>query len=154
MQDAQGTDMMTSHLQLAPGMRHQVAALISILRRYEWRRFGVLTTDIAGHDDFVQAVRDGIAEEEEVFAVQDVFKATEETGWDLSAVAASEVRILLLYATQAEAAFVMRRARRIGLAGPNYMWLVTQSVIGNPHDRSSSRRSLPAGMMGIMRLKP
>ena len=53
--------MSTSHLQLAPSLSHQVEALLSLLRRYGWRQFGVVTSDIAGHDDFVQAVRERIA---------------------------------------------------------------------------------------------
>ncbi len=36
--------------------------MLSILHRYNWRQLGILTSDIAGHDDFVQAVRDQIAE--------------------------------------------------------------------------------------------
>lgn len=43
----------------------KVSALLSILRRYNWQHFGVLTTEIAGHDDFVQAIRDRIADEGE-----------------------------------------------------------------------------------------
>ena len=47
-------------LQLAPSLEHQVAAMLSILARYNWRQFSVVTSEIAGHDDFVQAVRDGV----------------------------------------------------------------------------------------------
>ena len=48
-------------LQLAPSLEHQVAAMLSILARYNWRQFSVVTSEIAGHDDFVQAVRDRVA---------------------------------------------------------------------------------------------
>ena len=34
--------------------------MLSILDRYNWRQFGIVTSEIAGHDDFVQAVRDGV----------------------------------------------------------------------------------------------
>ena len=51
---------MTGHLQLAPSVDHQVSAMLSILDRYNWRQFGIVTSEIAGHDDFVQAVRDGV----------------------------------------------------------------------------------------------
>lgn len=51
---------MTGHLQLAPSVDHQVEAMLSILDRYNWRQFGIVTSEIAGHDDFVQAVRDGV----------------------------------------------------------------------------------------------
>jgi ionotropic glutamate receptor NMDA 2B len=39
----------------------QVAAMLSILVRYNWQQFSVVTSEIAGHDDFVQAVRDKVA---------------------------------------------------------------------------------------------
>lgn len=48
-------------LQLAPSLEHQVAAMLSILARYNWQQFSVVTSEIAGHDDFVQAVRDRVA---------------------------------------------------------------------------------------------
>ena len=48
-------------LQLAPSLEHQVAAMLSILVRYNWRQFSVVTSAIAGHDDFVQSVRDKVA---------------------------------------------------------------------------------------------
>ena len=51
---------MTGHLQLAPSVDHQVSAMLSILDRYSWTQFGIVTSEIAGHDDFVQAVRDGV----------------------------------------------------------------------------------------------
>ena len=38
----------------------QVSAMLSIMSRYKWRQLGILTSEIAGHDDFVQAVRDQI----------------------------------------------------------------------------------------------
>lgn len=52
---------MTGHLQLAPSVDHQVLAMLSIMDRYNWRQFGIVTSEIAGHDDFVQAVRDRVA---------------------------------------------------------------------------------------------
>ena len=48
-------------LQLAPSLEHQVAAMLSILIRYNWQQFSVVTSEIAGHDDFVQAIRDKVA---------------------------------------------------------------------------------------------
>ncbi|KAL1129034.1 hypothetical protein AAG570_013566 [Ranatra chinensis] len=55
-------------LQLAPSLEHQTAAMLSILERYKWHRFSVVTSQIAGHDDFIQAIRERITE------VQDRFK--------------------------------------------------------------------------------
>ena len=67
-------------LQLAPSMEHQVAAMLSILVRYNWRQFSVVTSEIAGHDDFMGAVRDKVA----------AMKATEQFRWEKSTVASLE----------------------------------------------------------------
>ncbi|KAJ8866594.1 hypothetical protein PR048_032454 [Dryococelus australis] len=47
-------------LQLAPSLEHQTAAMLSILERYKWHQFSVVTSQIAGHDDFIQAVGEQI----------------------------------------------------------------------------------------------
>lgn len=39
----------------------QVAAMLSILIRYNWQQFSIVTSEIAGHDDFIQSVRDKVA---------------------------------------------------------------------------------------------
>lgn len=80
--------------------------------------------------------------------MQSVFKASDSTNWNLSELAASEVRIILLYCTQTEAAKIMIRAEQIGLTSNKYLWLVTQSVVGNPEDNLNIRESLPTGMIG------
>ena len=36
--------------------------MLSILDRYKLRQFGIVTSEIAGHDDFVQAVRERVHE--------------------------------------------------------------------------------------------
>ena len=36
--------------------------MLSILDRYNLRQFGIVTSEIAGHDDFVQTVRDKVQE--------------------------------------------------------------------------------------------
>ena len=82
------------------------------------------------------------------YVIQDVFVTTESSGWDLSEVASSEVRIVLLYCTRAEAGPIMREARRRGLTSPQFMWLATQSVVGDPGDFVGSGRDLPVGMIG------
>ena len=80
--------------------------------------------------------------------MQAVFKVTETTGWDVKHLAASEVRIIILYCTQREASSILEAAEKSGLTSNKYLWLVTQSVIGDPGDRSINRRYLPVGMLG------
>lgn len=50
----------TMQIQLAPSIEHQSAAMLSILERYKWHQFSIVTSQIAGHDDFVQAVREQV----------------------------------------------------------------------------------------------
>lgn len=47
----------TLQLQLAPSIEHQAAAMLSILERYKWHQFSVVTSQIAGHDDFIQVTK-------------------------------------------------------------------------------------------------
>ena len=60
-----------SQLQLAPSLEHQIAAMFSILvrwllasraiqsvLRYNWNHIGVVTSEIVGHEKFVQSVRE------------------------------------------------------------------------------------------------
>jgi ionotropic glutamate receptor NMDA 2B len=48
-------------------LEHQTAAMLSILERYKWHQFSVVTSQIAGHDDFIQAVRERITEMQDRF---------------------------------------------------------------------------------------
>lgn len=50
------------HVQLAPSIEHQADAMLSILERYKWHQFSTVTSRIAGHDDFVQAVRQRVVD--------------------------------------------------------------------------------------------
>ena len=38
--------------------------------RYHWRQFAVVTSDIAGHDDFVQAVREEVGRMREELSIK------------------------------------------------------------------------------------
>ena len=82
------------------------------------------------------------------YNVQAVFKVTETNGWDMKQLAESEVRIIILYCTQNEASEILKSAQKSNLTSNKYLWLVTQSVIGDPFDRSVNRRALPVGMLG------
>ncbi len=83
------------------------------------------------------------------YNIQAVFKVSESNGWDVTDLAASEVRIIILYCTQSEASVILEAADKSGLTSHKYLWLVTQSVIGDPGDRSINRRALPLGMLGM-----
>ena len=56
----------------------------------------------------------------------------------------SETRIVLLYSTKIEGGNIMKWAKEAGLTGRSYVWIATQSVIGDSNDS----KNLPAGMLG------
>ena len=64
---------------------------------------------------------------------------------DLSALAMSDSRIALLYSTRQEGSDVMRWAGEAGLTGDSFVWVATQSVIGEVKE---ALPELPAGMLG------
>jgi len=51
--------------------------------------------------------------------------------------AKSDARIFLLYATVTEAVTIFEVANRQGLTGTKFMWIMTQSVVGNPTDKAT-----------------
>lgn len=48
-------------LHLAPTVAHEAKAMLAILERYSWHSFSVVSTTLAGHDDFILAIRQLIA---------------------------------------------------------------------------------------------
>ena len=57
----------------------------------------------------------------------------------------SETRIILLYSTKIEGGNIMKWAKEAGLTGRSYVWIGTQSVIG---ESTEALADLPAGMLG------
>ena len=55
----------------------------------------------------------------------------------------------MLYATREEAAEILDWAKGRGLTGNNYVWIVTQSVIGESRNgQAPSKPTFPIGMLG------
>ena len=64
----------------------------------------------------------------------------------------SETRIIMLYATREEAAEILDWAKEKELTGNNYVWIVTQSVIGESRNgQAPSKSTFPIGMLGKAR---
>ena len=60
-------------------------------------------------------------------------------------------RIILLYATREEAANILDWARERELTGNNFVWIVTQSVIGESKNGiAQTKPQFPVGMLGII----
>lgn len=63
---------------------------------------------------------------------------------DLSELVTSEARVMLLYATREEAADILSAAGDLHLTGENFVWIVTQSVLGSMQQPNK----FPVGMLG------
>ncbi|XP_067128444.1 glutamate receptor ionotropic, NMDA 2B-like [Centruroides vittatus] len=142
-------------LQLAPSINHQLKAVLSILRRYSWNKFSLLTSEINGHNDFIRALRNQVQEStttEFKFEIINIFtikvenKPDSEVYWELEPLAKSEARIILLYSTKDEAEKIMNAANEWKITGKNYLWIATQSIIGNV---GAFFKYLPPGMLGV-----
>ncbi|KZC10020.1 Glutamate [NMDA] receptor subunit epsilon-2 [Dufourea novaeangliae] len=132
-------------LQLAPSLEHQTAAMLSILERYKWHQFSVVTSQIAGHDDFVQAVRERISDMQDTFKFTILSAILVTEPHDLLELVNSESRVMLLYSTREEATRILKAAHDYKITGENYVWVVTQSVIENLQTPSQ----FPVGMLGV-----
>ncbi|XP_047737425.1 glutamate receptor ionotropic, NMDA 2B, partial [Hyalella azteca] len=119
-------------LQLAPSIEHQASAMLSILQRYSWPKFAIVTTLIAGHNDFIQAVREQILE---------LPKQGTEQEQELPLDRYSEQ-----YRVQARVTSGSL-LRAISCAGKSYLWIVTQSVIQSKTDDPPDE--FPVGMLGV-----
>ncbi|KAK3915187.1 Glutamate receptor ionotropic, NMDA 2B [Frankliniella fusca] len=134
-------------LQLAPSLAHQAAAVLSVLQRYKWHQFSVVASQIAGHDEFIQAVRDAVHRVQGTFKLvllQALVVSPHEP--DLGPLVSSETRIVLLYCTREEAKAILAAAAKLRLNGTDYLWLATQSVIGSAMEAPDE---FPVGMLGI-----
>lgn len=141
-------------LQLAPSVVHQVAAIFAILERYSWYQFAVITTNLGGHEDFVRAVRDRQLESSTLRARYSVLEVRtlrghtrQEFRKQLEPLAAGEARVLLLFASKDDSRELFAAASQLGMTGKNYVWVVTQSVIG-AHP-GIAPPEYPAGLLGI-----
>ena len=65
---------------------------------------------------------------------------------DLSGLTRSESRVFLLYSTKKEAIRIIKQANSLGLTKSNYIWIVTQAVIGS---FLSAPKEFPVGMLGV-----
>ena len=127
----------------------------------------MVTSDIAGHDDYIGAVRERVLHMKDDlnlkwtskiiyyshniaifrFFIQAEVKVTKEEHIDK--LVDSETRIILLYSTKDEANNIMEWARGKELTGNNYVWIVTQSVIGESRKGTASAKpQFPVGMLG------
>ncbi|OTF75091.1 hypothetical protein BLA29_005662 [Euroglyphus maynei] len=134
-------------------MEHQALAMLSILRRYSWHTFSIITSKIGGYDHFIRALRDQILSIDDFsFTILDiitisVWKNRDEIIDELRPLSFSEARVLLLYSTKREAQDIFAAAEHLNMTTKNYMWIVTQSVIGQRAGYAPGE--FPTGILGL-----
>lgn len=87
--------------------------MLSILERYKWHQFSVVTSQIAGHDDFVQAVRESVVEMQDRFKFTILNSIIVTRPSDLVDLVNSEARVMLLYCTKGEAIDILKGEKSI-----------------------------------------
>lgn len=119
--------------------------LLDLLERYKWHQFSIVTSQIAGHDDFVQAIRERVNAMVEHFKFTILNSIIVTRASDLMELVNSESRIMLLYCTKGEAVDILQWADELKITGEKYVWVVTQSVIEN----TQAPPQFPVGMLGV-----
>ncbi len=104
-----------------------------------------MTSQIAGHDDFVQAIREHVANLQDRFKFTILNSIIVTHSSDLIDLVNSESRVMLLYCTKGEAIEILKAATDLHITGENYVWVVTQSVIEN----TQPPPQFPVGMLGV-----
>ncbi|XP_046449202.1 glutamate receptor ionotropic, NMDA 2B-like isoform X2 [Daphnia pulex] len=136
-------------IQLAPSASHQANAMLSLLKRYSWKQFSIVTSTVAGYREFIQAVSEAAYKFESHNSYKFKILGTvlvNNNASNLGSLLGTEARILLLYSTREEARSILKTAGQMGLTGDKYVWIVTQSVIGST---TESPPEFPVGMLGV-----
>ncbi|GAB6027873.1 hypothetical protein CHUAL_002088 [Chamberlinius hualienensis] len=153
--DNSGLLQKASVLQFAPSIEHQAAAMLSILKRYNWHQFSIVTTEIAGFNEFIQTIKIQLDNPDFKFILLNTvcvdcedIKCVNER---LSELKKTETRVILLYSNVDEAAIIMESAAELELTKKDFVWIVTQSIIGNiePDKAQIVPSSFPPGMLGV-----
>lgn len=126
--------------------------MLSILRRYSWHTFSIVTTKIGGYDQFIRALRDQILSIDDFgFTILDIITVKkfhrDEILEELRPLSLSEARVILLYCTKLEAQEIFAAAEQLKMTTKNYMWIVTQSVLGR--GAGYAPREFPTGILGL-----
>ncbi|XP_022651522.1 glutamate receptor ionotropic, NMDA 2B-like isoform X2 [Varroa destructor] len=138
-------------LGLSPSVDHQVNSIFDFLDRYQWTQFAIITTQLAGHENFIRAIREKVFHKQHKYSL--IAAHTLPRGGDadkyfnlLQELADGEVRVIVLFCGTEDAREIFLASSRHGITGKNYAWIVTQAVIGSA-ERSPAE--FPTGLIGM-----
>ncbi|KAK2190152.1 hypothetical protein NP493_86g05020 [Ridgeia piscesae] len=91
-------------LQMSPTIRHQVRAMFSILRRYNWKHFCVVTGETLGRNYFINVLRSLVDRSDGWFnllsTIQVTTRDTSHLRTQLQEIVSVESRVVLIYASE------------------------------------------------------
>ncbi|CAG5135588.1 unnamed protein product, partial [Candidula unifasciata] len=146
-------------LQLAPTIEHQAMAMMSLLERYNWTSFSIVTSQVAGDAQFVAAFETLVEEKNNEIKVQspgevkrESFKIvstfhvrdSDDVGSVLGKALGSDTRVFLLHCSSRASFSIIEAAVKLGLSGKEYIWILTRSSI--PTGKYGPE-SFPVGLM-------
>ncbi|XP_059165876.1 glutamate receptor ionotropic, NMDA 2B-like [Physella acuta] len=153
-------DSQSRTVQLAPTIEHQAMAMASLLERYNWTTFTIITTPVAGHSQFLSSFEniveasvkkslstpaDSRKESLEILSTIHIREKSEIRS-QLSKVKGTDTRIFLLHSSSVMTLEIIEEANHLELTGRDYVWILTTTAIPNAKHVS---KSFKIGLMGI-----
>ncbi|CAL1534217.1 unnamed protein product, partial [Lymnaea stagnalis] len=147
-------------VQLAPTIEHQAKAMVSMLERYNWTAFTIVTGPVSGSSQFVTSIENMVEQSQKnalktpahsrkeslnILSIINIRKP-EDILPQLVKVKGSDTRVFLLHSASSMALDIIQTARTLNLTDKDYVWILTRTAIPNARE---GPRSFPVGLMGI-----
>ncbi|KAK7112851.1 hypothetical protein V1264_012235 [Littorina saxatilis] len=147
-------------------MHHQTEAMLAFMKTFSWKFFSVVTTKVVGSEDFFSALRhhERTSRMQALpnkyghvgFEYKILSEITLDDGEDKESIKMQlreeldpDTRIILLHCASREAFNIMEVAEEIGLAGREYVWILSATAIGDKSAGEVASSSLPLGVFGV-----
>ncbi|ESP03117.1 hypothetical protein LOTGIDRAFT_137890 [Lottia gigantea] len=116
-------------LQIAPSVFHQTQVMLSLLKRYNWTDFSIVSTTAPGHEEFISSLTAQVKESQKIprYSASGVpnFKSRKE----LKELFETDSRVILLHSDSRDSKEIIDIAVELGLTGKEYVWVITSSAI-------------------------
>ncbi|XP_041362766.1 LOW QUALITY PROTEIN: glutamate receptor ionotropic, NMDA 2B-like [Gigantopelta aegis] len=150
-------------LQIAPTIQHMSSAMLKLLMRYNWTDFAIVTTTVAGNQDFIASIRSKAEESQNApkyspdgvsrvrfkilceLILRDAKNQTRSMR-EMGELIRSNVRVILLHSSGLESKYILDYARAMGITTADYVWILTQTAIPTAKIAPSS---FHLGMLGV-----
>ncbi|CAG5131967.1 unnamed protein product [Candidula unifasciata] len=155
-----GSSQTEKILQLAPTIEHQASAIVSLLERYNWTSFSIITSQVGGDAQFVAVVESlvemrgrktaGIGGEVKADSLEILstlhIRHLDDVRPMLEKLVGTDTRVFLLHSSSRASYDIIETASKLGLTGKDYVWILTRSSI--PIGKFGTD-SFPVGLLGI-----